>query len=69
MAGDIRPMAGSLVAKMATSCRAEPDDLCAGTRMGWSDGQPTSGSAYSLNCGDNVAVQRIGKPVLLTARS
>ena len=32
---------GHLAAKVATRCRAEPGDLCAGTRMAWSHGQPT----------------------------
>jgi len=37
-------MVGNLTAKVATRCRAEPGDLCAGMRMTWSaDGQPTSG--------------------------
>ena len=33
---------GNLAAKVATRCRAEPGDLCAGTRMAWSDGRPTT---------------------------
>jgi len=30
-------------AKVATQCRTEPGDLCAGTRMAWSDDHLTSG--------------------------
>jgi hypothetical protein len=42
MARDIRPyLVGNLVARVATRCRAEPGDLCAGTRMAWSDVQQT----------------------------
>ena len=50
MRADPADMVGNLVAKVATWCRAEPGDLYAATRMGWSDGRPALGSADLGGC-------------------
>jgi uncharacterized protein YbjT (DUF2867 family) len=57
--------ATQLAAKVVIRCRAAPGDLCAGTRMAWSDGQPTSGSA----CRCEQVPRRIDQPVLLPSPS
>jgi len=61
MARDFRPMVGNLISRQGSPRRrAEPGDLCAGTRMAWSDGQPTSGSADVSALSTSTSVLKAG---------